>query len=116
MFLPYISLAETLLKGYEPLDLAGTLDICYFLGEQHDDIIFKGQGTTPEKLLNTIFGGYHPRAVSIRFFGGPPKRGAWHSGDFYSYLLDRLARIIAEYSFDTAKRALRYGIRTAKGV
>lgn len=110
-----LQVAASLLRNFEPLDLHSTLDICYYLGEQNDDIIFKQVATTPDKLLNQIYGGYHPRAVQIRFWGGPPKRGCWHTGTFHSYLIDRVARIIVEYGLQTAKRALKYGIKSAKG-
>jgi len=109
-----IEQAEILLQQYEPLDLYSSLDVCHYLGEQNDDIIFKGTATTPSKLLGNMFTGYHPRAVSIRFWGGPPTRGAWHDGTFYTYLIDRIARIVAEHGFTTAKRALRHGIAWAK--
>jgi predicted nucleic acid-binding Zn finger protein len=107
--------AESLLKKFEPLHLSDTLDIIYYLGEQNDDIIFKNRATTPDKLLNQMYSGCHPRCVHISFWGGPPKFGRWVQASFYAYLLDRIARIVAEYGFDCAKRALRVGIRAAKG-
>jgi len=108
-----IDQAEKILKRFEPLDLQSSLDILYFLNEQNDDIIFKNKATTPDKLFNRLYSGYHPKSIQIKFFGGP--KGAWHNASIYAYILDRIARIIVIQGYDTAVRTLRYGIKAAYG-
>ena len=110
----HLKLAENELRRFEPLDLSGALTICFYLDAQSDDIFFNGVVTTPAKLLPKIFDRYHPRSIHIKFWGGPPQRGGWHVGTFQSYIIDRLAHIIAECGLQTAKRALKIGIKSAK--
>jgi hypothetical protein len=106
--------AASLLKPYGALNLSNSLDVCYYLGEQADDIIFKNRATTPRDLINKLFVGHDPRSVHIRFWGGPPKRGAWYEGSFYSFILDRIARLLTEYGLDYTKRVLRFGISAVR--
>ena len=102
--------AERILKRFEPLDLNGSLDLCYYLGEESDDIIFKDKATTPDVLFHRLYGGYHPKGIKIRFFGGPPEKGAWHNASIYAYLTDRIARLIALHGVRAAVRVLKYGL------
>ncbi len=110
----YLRIAADMLKPYGDLNLSNSLDICYYLGEQNDDILFKNRATTPRSLVNQLFVGHDPRSVHIRFWGGPPKHGAWHEGSLYSFILDRVARLLFEYGPDYTRRVLRFGISAVR--
>ncbi len=109
-----LCVAADLLKPYGGLNLSNSLDICYYLGEHNDDIIFKNQATTPHDLINHMFLGHNPQTVLIQFWGGPPTHGTWHQGSFYSFILDRIARLLVEYGLDYTRRVLRFGISAVR--
>jgi hypothetical protein len=104
-----INQATRLLNRFEPLNLNGALDVLYFLGKQHDMIVFKGNVTTPDKLLQQLYSGYHPKNINIEFYGGSPIIKDYYRGSIYSFILDRIAYIIAVMGYDVAKQTLRLG-------
>lgn len=101
--------ATRLLNRFEPLNLSSALDVLYFLGKQHDMIVFKGDVTTPDKLLQQLYSGYHPRNILVEFYGGPINHKDYYQGTVYSYILDKIAYIIDVMGYDVAKQTLRLG-------
>jgi len=109
-----IKQATRLLNRFEPLNLSSALDVLYFLGKQHDMIIFKGNVTTPDKLLQQLYSGYHPRRINIEFYGGSPIAKDYYRGSVYSYIVDRIAYIIAVMGYDVARQTLRLGVSSVE--
>lgn len=103
--------ATRLLNRFEPLNLSSALDVLYFLGKQHDMIVFKGGVTTPDKLLQQLYSGYCPKRINIEFYGGSPMNKDYYQGTVYSYILDRIAYIIAVMGYDVARQTLKLGVK-----
>lgn len=98
--------AELILSSYRPLNIDTVYCLCMVLKCENEIFLWQGE----RKTIRQLTGHYTPqkdiREIRIRFYGGPLKRGAWHEGSIFSFLLDHIANRILTDGYQATKELL----------
>lgn len=95
-----ITEAKKLLSAFAPLTVDAANSVAFLLGCDMDDFVYGRKGCNLRQLAVCFSTDKMANEVHVRFYGGPPGRGAWHDGTVETFVLDNILCALVRHGKD----------------